>query len=131
MVACSAGGRGSGFVSRRAGHVAPRSGGAGSDRGAEIGVGERSGAGSQRLQHAARADHELEGNVAAARKRLAELRAEKASRSRTHKNAEKKKQGPKISTTDARTRFDDGGAGAGNDLQLAASADGYAIVGGG
>ena len=90
-------------------------------------------AGSRRLRAArARAERELAEKVAAARKQLAALRAEKAARSRTHKKAEKKKPGPKVSTTDAqarRMRFADGGVGAGYNLQLAVSTDSHVIVG--
>ena len=90
-------------------------------------------AGSRRLRAArARAERELEEKVAAARKQLAALRAEKTARSRTHKKAEKKKQRPKVSTTDAqarRMRFADGSVGAGYNLQLAVSTDSHVIVG--
>ena len=92
------------------------------------------GAGSRRHRAAqARAAREYEGKVAAARKQLAVLRAEKAARSRTHKKAEaKKKKGPKASTTDARARrmrFADGSMRAGYNLQLAVSTDSHVIVG--
>ena len=92
------------------------------------------GAGSRRHRAAqARAAREYEGKVAAARKQLAVLRAEKEARSRTHKKAEaKKKKGPKASTTDARARrmrFADGSMRAGYNLQLAVSTDSHVIVG--
>ncbi len=79
-----------------------------------------------------RGERGLSGYEAAARERVAALRAEKAGRSRTHKKAEKKKPGPKVSTTDAqarRMRFADGGVGAGYNLQLAVSTDSHVIVG--
>ena len=79
--------------------------------------------------HAAR---EFGEKVAAARKQLAALRAEKATRLRTRKKAAKAKKEPRASTTDAparRMRFADGGVGAGFDLQFAVSTASHVVVG--
>lgn len=89
-------------------------------------------AASERRRRAARAQTEIAARVAAARRKLAQLQAEKAKRAKTHKKQEKAKGDPAVSTTDPearRMKMADGGVHPAYNLLLAVAPQAQVILG--